>query len=99
MINTPGGHRSRGDGFRIRAMAVNHGIDLVTAMSGATALIQAIAALRSGSLEPYALQGVISGLAPDPKAEPNPSGGVESAMFEQRLANSHGLLSSIPSRI
>ncbi len=58
MINTPGSHRSRGDGFRIRAMAVNHGIDLVTAMSGATALIQAIAALRAGSLEPYALQDV-----------------------------------------
>ena len=56
MINTPGGHRSRGDGFRIRSMAVSHGIDLVTAMSGATALIQAIAALRKGSLEPYALQ-------------------------------------------
>ncbi|MBR3160635.1 MAG: carbamoyl-phosphate synthase large subunit [Atopobiaceae bacterium] len=58
MINTPGGHRARGDGFRIRTMAVSHGIDLVTAMSGATALIQAIAALRSGSLEPYALQDV-----------------------------------------
>ena len=56
MINTPGGHRSRGDGFRIRTMAVSHGIDLVTAMSGATALIQAIAALRMDSLEPYALQ-------------------------------------------
>ena len=56
MINTPGGHRARGDGFVIRSMAVSHGIDLVTAMSGATALIQAIAALRTGSLEPYALQ-------------------------------------------
>ena len=60
MINTPGGHRSRGDGFRIRTMAVSHGIDLVTAMSGATALIQAIAALRTGSLEPYALQDLRS---------------------------------------
>ncbi len=58
MINTPGGHRARGDGFRIRTMAVSHGIDLVTAMSGATALIQAIAALRKGSLDPYALQEV-----------------------------------------
>ena len=56
IINTPGGHRARGDGFRIRAMAVSHGIDLVTALSGATALIQAIAALRSGPLKPYALQ-------------------------------------------
>ena len=60
MINTPGGHRARGDGFRIRTMAVSHGIDLVTAMSGATALIQAIAALRTGSLEPYALQDLPS---------------------------------------
>ena len=58
MINTPGGHRARGDGFRIRTMAVSHGIDLVTAMSGTTALIQAIAALRKGSLDPYALQEV-----------------------------------------
>ena len=73
MINTPGGHRSRGDGFRIRTMAVNHGIDLVTAMSGATALIQAIAALRTGSLEPYALQ--VTGVegrpsAPDDRSNP-----------------------------
>jgi carbamoyl-phosphate synthase large subunit len=59
MINTPHGHRSRGDGFRIRTMAVNHGIDLVTAMSGATALIQAIAALRTNPLEPYALQDLM----------------------------------------
>ncbi len=56
MINTPGGHRARGDGFKIRTMAVSHGIDLVTAMSGATALIQAISALRIGTLDPIALQ-------------------------------------------
>ncbi len=56
IINTPHGSRSRGDGYQIRAAAVEYGVDLVTAMSGATALIQAIAALKATTLKPYALQ-------------------------------------------
>ncbi len=56
IIDTPHGSRSRGDGFAIRAAAVEHNVDLITAMSGATALIQSIAAMRATSLKPYALQ-------------------------------------------
>ena len=57
LINTPKGHSSRGDGAKMRAEAVNRGIDMATTMSGATALVQAIGALRAGELGIYALQG------------------------------------------
>ena len=56
IINTPHGHSSRGDGAKMRSEAVMRGIDMATTMSGATALVQAIAALRSGKLGLYALQ-------------------------------------------
>ena len=56
LINTPKGHSSRGDGFRMRSEAVSRGIDMATTMSGAVALVQAIAALRQGPLDVYALQ-------------------------------------------
>ena len=56
IINTPHGHSSRGDGSKMRSEAVCRGIDLATTMSGATALVQAISALRKGGLEVYALQ-------------------------------------------
>ena len=56
LINTPKGHSSRGDGFRMRSEAVSRGIDMATTMSGAVALVQAIAALRQGPLHAYALQ-------------------------------------------
>lgn len=56
IVNTPRGGSSRGDGAKIRSEAVNRGVDMATTMSGATALIQAIAALRKGPLDVYALQ-------------------------------------------
>ncbi len=56
IINTPKGHSSRGDGAKMRSEAVNRGIDMATTMSGATALVQAIGALRAGNLGIYALQ-------------------------------------------
>ena len=56
IINTPHGHSSRGDGAKMRSSAVNRGIDMATTMSGATALVQAIGALRSGDLDIFALQ-------------------------------------------
>ena len=63
LINTPHGHSSRGDGTKLRSEAVNRGIDMATTMSGATALVQAIVALRESSLGTYALQD-LSKLAP-----------------------------------
>ena len=56
MVNTPHGHRSRGDGAVLRSEAVSRGIDMATTMSGAVALVQAISALRQGPLDVYALQ-------------------------------------------
>ncbi|QOY59976.1 carbamoyl-phosphate synthase large subunit [Thermophilibacter immobilis] len=56
VINTPHGRGSRGDGMRMRGEAVSRGIDMATTMSGATALVQAISALREGPLVPWALQ-------------------------------------------
>jgi len=56
IINTPHGHSSRGDGAKMRSSAVNRGIDMATTMSGATALVQAIGALRAGDLDIFALQ-------------------------------------------
>ena len=56
LVNTPHGHSSRGDGTKLRSEAVNRGIDMATTMSGATALVQAISALRQGPLDVYALQ-------------------------------------------
>ena len=56
IVNTPRGGSSRGDGAKIRSEAVNRGVDMATTMSGATALIQAIAALRKAPLDVYALQ-------------------------------------------
>ena len=40
----------------MRGEAVSRGIDMATTMSGAVALVQAIAALRQGPLDVYALQ-------------------------------------------
>ena len=56
IINTPQGHNSRGDGEVMRSEAVSRGIDMVSTMSGAVALVQAISALREGPLDVYALQ-------------------------------------------
>jgi len=56
IVNTPHGHESRGDGFALRSMAVSRGISCVTALSGATALVQSLSSLRRGNQEVYALQ-------------------------------------------
>ena len=56
IINTPHGHDSRGDGAVLRSEAVSRGITNVTTLSGATALLQALAVLRNGRLSVCALQ-------------------------------------------
>ena len=56
IINTPHGHDSRGDGAILRSEAVSRGITNVTTLSGATALLQALAVLRAGRLPVCALQ-------------------------------------------
>ena len=56
LINTPHGESSRGDGVLLRGEAVARGIDLVSTMSGAVALVQAVSAARRGGAGPVALQ-------------------------------------------
>ena len=57
IVNTPHGSGSRGDGFSLRSAAVNYGVSSATTLSGATALVQALAAVRGqAGLEVYALQ-------------------------------------------
>jgi carbamoyl-phosphate synthase large subunit len=56
IINTPHGHDSRGDGATLRSEAVSRGITNVTTLSGAAALVQALAVLRGGRLPVHALQ-------------------------------------------
>ncbi len=48
VINTPTGSGARADGYAIRTAAVRHGIPCVTTMTGATAAVRAIAALKQG---------------------------------------------------
>jgi carbamoyl-phosphate synthase large subunit len=56
IINTPHGHDSHGDGALLRSEAASRGITNVTTLSGATALLQSLAVLRSGRLLVCALQ-------------------------------------------
>ena len=56
LINTPHGESSHGDGVLLRGEAVARGIDLVSTMSGAVALVQAVSSARRGPREPWALQ-------------------------------------------
>ncbi len=56
IVNTPHGHSSRGDGFRLRGEAVARGICCVTALSAATALVMSLSAARDGFAAPVALQ-------------------------------------------
>ncbi len=61
LINTPHGESSRGDGVLLRGEAVMRGIDLVSTMSGAVALVQAVSAARRGGAGPVALQDLAAG--------------------------------------
>jgi carbamoyl-phosphate synthase large subunit len=57
VINTPFGRsKSRGDGYHIRGAAVRNSITHVTTIPAATAIVQAIEAIRDGRLDVCALQ-------------------------------------------
>jgi carbamoyl-phosphate synthase large subunit len=67
LINTPSGPKPRRDEVRIRSTAVARNIPLVTTMSGAKAMVNAIRALRHRSFEVRALQDIYAsgGRVPD----------------------------------
>ena len=56
MINTPYGQETRSDGFKLRSVAVRHGLCYVTTLSAATAFVQAIQMVKTSDLGVYALQ-------------------------------------------
>ena len=56
VINTPFGQETRSDGYRLRAAAIKHGITNITTLPAATAIVQAIEAIKDGRLDVYALQ-------------------------------------------
>ena len=56
IINTPGGHETRGDFYPLRQLAVRYRVTNVTTLAGAQAMAEAIRTAREGSLDVVALQ-------------------------------------------
>ena len=60
IINTPSGPKPRRDEVTIRSIAVAHGIPLVTTVSAAAAMVNAIGALKNGCCDIRSLQELYS---------------------------------------
>ena len=58
VINTPSGPKPRRDEIRIRGNAIDHAIPIVTTVSAARAMVNAIGVLRKGSLSVQSLQEI-----------------------------------------
>ena len=56
MVNTPFGHGSRGDGYKLRLAAVRHGVTYATTIAAAQALAAAMEVARADGLHIVALQ-------------------------------------------
>ena len=56
IINTPGGHDTRGDFYALRQIAVRYRVTNVTTLPGAQAMVEAIRTAREGKLDVVALQ-------------------------------------------
>ncbi|MDO4891372.1 MAG: carbamoyl-phosphate synthase large subunit, partial [Coriobacteriaceae bacterium] len=56
MVNTPFGHGSRGDGYKLRLLAVRHGVTYATTIAAAQALAAAMEVARADGLQVVALQ-------------------------------------------
>ena len=56
MVNTPVGHGSRGDGYKLRLAAVRHGVAYATTIAAAQALAAAMEVSRADGLDVVALQ-------------------------------------------
>ncbi len=61
VLNTTEGAQALADSFSLRRTALTYGIPYYTTMAGARAAVEAIAALRNGSLEVAPLQSYLSG--------------------------------------
>lgn len=60
IINTPGGHDTRGDFYTLRQLAVRYRVTNVTTLAGAQAMTEAIRTARAGSLDVVALPGPVA---------------------------------------
>jgi carbamoyl-phosphate synthase large subunit len=67
VVNTPTGSGARTDGYEIRTAAVRHGIPCVTTMTGATAAVRAIAAVKQGEADVRSLQEIHRSVAGEPQ--------------------------------
>jgi carbamoyl-phosphate synthase large subunit len=56
IINIPGGHDTRDDFYKLRALAVRYRVTNVTTLSTAQAMVEAIHTVREGELDVRALQ-------------------------------------------
>jgi carbamoyl-phosphate synthase large subunit len=56
VINTPFGQETRSDGYHLRAAAIRHGITNITTLPAASAIVQAIEAVKEDRLGVHALQ-------------------------------------------
>ena len=65
VINTPFGQETRSDGYHLRAAAIRHSITNITTLTAASAIVQAIEAIKEGRLDVYALQDFDSDLPLD----------------------------------
>ncbi|MDH3786803.1 MAG: carbamoyl phosphate synthase large subunit, partial [Acidobacteriota bacterium] len=63
IVNTPLGRDSYHDETAMRIVATQRGIPLITTLSGAHAMVQAVAALRRGEMPVESLQSIYEGLA------------------------------------
>jgi carbamoyl-phosphate synthase large subunit len=61
IFNTTEGAQAIADSFSLRRTALTHNIPYYTTVAGARAAVQAIAALRAGSLEVASLQSYFEG--------------------------------------
>ena len=59
IINTPTGEESQSDGPKIRRMALDYRLPIITTIAGAKATVDAIRSLQSEPLEVKALQDYI----------------------------------------
>ena len=65
VINTPFGQETRSDGYHLRSAAVRHGITNITTLPAASAIVQAIEAVKEGRLGVHALQDFDMPIASD----------------------------------
>src|SRR3954469_23963120 len=71
LINTPLGKKSQYDDYSVRRAAITYKVPYITTMSAASAAVDAIAELRSGTRTVRSIQERTAGLTPLPPPTPS----------------------------